>query len=127
MSAALRRSRSEDPTDLDDWRRSRRARHRDYGTIWVVKLSGEADLATRALLRRELAAAVRMDRDLVVLDVAGLRFCDVGCAELILAAGRRTSVSLAAAKGAVKRVFELLDPHETVPRYRAIQGTTLTR
>lgn len=104
-----------------------RAQHVDHGSIWVLKLSGEADLATMATLRAELANAARMRREHLVLDLTLLRFCDVGSAGLILAMGRKLPVSLAGARGTVKRVFELLDPWEVVPRYRWMQSPPLRR
>jgi hypothetical protein len=95
--------------------------------VWVLALSGEADLATHAVLEGGLAEAAQMKREKLILDVTRLRFCDVGCAELILTTAQTTPLALAGATGIVRRVFEFLDPVERVPRYRGIRGATLQR
>ena len=86
-----------------------RARHLDGDESWTLELSGEADIATLALLKRELAQMAAMQPADVVVDVTGLVFCDVASAELILAARRTTPVTVIGATGTVKRVFDLLD------------------
>jgi STAS domain len=99
----------------------------DHGSLWVLQLTGEADLATRSMFEEELAEAVAMHRERVVLDVTRLRFCDVGSAELVLTTARTTPISLAGAAGPVKRVFEMLDPLERAPRYRSIWDARIRR
>ena len=87
---------------------SLRARHRDEGVRGVLELSGEADIATLALLRDELAEAIGRHGDHLVLDVTDLRFCDVHSAHMILMACRMTPIRLTGATGSVERVFDLL-------------------
>ncbi|QGN58910.1 STAS domain-containing protein [Nostocoides sp. HKS02] len=101
-----------------------RATHADHGPVWVVDLLGEADLATWDILQEELDRAARMDRDKVVLDLSRLRFCDVHCAQLILAAGATTRLAIAGASGPVRRVFEVLDPAQRMPRYLGMAEAT---
>ena len=84
-----------------------RARHLD-GSPRVLQLFGEADIATLAMLRRELAHLAATHQEDVVVDVAGLTFCDVASAHLILTARRRVPVTLSGATGSVKRVFDLV-------------------
>lgn len=85
------------------------ARHGDCKASWVLELSGEADIATLALLRQELAHMVAVQPADVVVDVTALAFCDVASAELILAARRTSPVRVVGATGSVKRLFDLLD------------------
>jgi STAS domain len=98
------------------------AKHSDHGRLWVLELVGEADLATCELLEAELDIATGMDRDRLVLDLTRLRFCDVHCARMILAAAS----TVAGATGPVGRVFEFLDPLQRVPRYQRIKDATAT-
>lgn len=102
-----------------------RATHADHGPVWVVDLLGEADLATWDLLEQELDRAARMDRDKVVLNLTRLRFCDVHCAQLILAAATTTQLIIAGASGPVRRVFEVLDPAQRLPRYGGVAEATV--
>lgn len=99
-----------------------RARHVDRGNSWALELSGEADIASLPMLTEELADAVGMGRDDLVVDVTGLRFCDVHSAHLILTARRRRPVSLTGATGSVKRIFELLDTLHVAPDDSASRG-----
>lgn len=85
-----------------------RARHLDAAP-WVLELSGEADIATMALLRQELGQLARSRCEHAVLDVSGLVFCDVASAHLILTARRMMPVTVTGATGSVKRVFDLLE------------------
>lgn len=86
-----------------------RTRHLDDGASWVLELSGETDIASLGLLRRELAHLASSNRAEAVVDVARLQFCDVAAAELLLVAGRRIPFTLRGATGRVKRVLDLLD------------------
>jgi len=96
--------------------------HEDRGSAWVLSLSGEADLFTQGLLEDQLDTALAMGRESLVLDVRRLTFCDVACAQRVLAATRTGSATLFGATGEVKRVFELLDADETLPRRNVGSG-----
>lgn len=85
-----------------------RARHRDEESPGVLELSGEADIATLAMLGAELAESVATNPEHLVVDVADLRFCDVHSAHLILTACRTSPTRVTGATGSVKRVFDLL-------------------
>jgi hypothetical protein len=86
-----------------------RARHCEEGDAWLLELSGEADIATAALLRQELALLAATDRDDVVVDVTRLTSCDVASAHLILTARGTTPVTVRGATGSVKWMFDQLD------------------
>jgi hypothetical protein len=94
-----------------------RAELRDDEPIGLLRLSGEADLMTREDLRRELLQAETLHPNCLVLDVTELRFCDVGCAELILWSAQRTPIIMVGATGTVERLFQILDPKGTVTRH----------
>ena len=96
-----------------------RARHLDGERSWLLELSGEADVATRRLLRDELARLLAVDRDDRVVDVSNLTFCDVASAHQLLTARRTGRVTLSGATGSVQRVFDLLEALwvERMPHY----------
>lgn len=98
-----------------------RARHLDDGTSLLLELSGQADIATAALLRQELALVAATSRAEVVVDVAGLSFCDVASAHWILTARRTRPLTVQGATGSVERVFDLLQAllAQRLPRYLA--------
>ena len=102
-----------------------RARHRDGGATWMLELAGEADVATLALLRLELAQMAIMQRAALVVDVSRLVFCDVSSAELLLMARRSRPVTLVGATGTVKRVFDLLEAmqQESLRQTHAVSHT----
>lgn len=93
-----------------------RAAHVDLGDVWVLELHGEADVATLTMLGQELVWALRMNRDQLVVDVTGLRFCDVRSAHLIATARRPGPVYVTGATGSVRRVFDLLDSWARQPQ-----------
>ena len=97
-----------------------RTQHLDRGPDGVLVLSGEADLATRTMLREALAEAVAMNRERLIVDVTRLRFCDVQSAHLILRADGTTPVHVTGSAGTVKRVLDLVDSLQRVPRDLAI-------
>jgi anti-anti-sigma regulatory factor len=98
-----------------------RARHLDDAAVWLLELSGEADIATSALLRQEVALLAVMNRDDAVVDVTRLTFCDVASAHMILTVRRSRPLTVCGATGSVKRVFDLLDALriQRQPRYLA--------
>jgi anti-anti-sigma regulatory factor len=77
--------------------------------LWVLELSGEADIATLGLLRQELAHLATTNTGEAVVDVTRLKFCDVAAAQMILVAECTIPFTLRGATGPVKRVFDLLD------------------
>ena len=93
------------------------SRH-DTGGARVLGLSGECDLATRHQLENALAQALSArGPDPLILDLAGLEFCDVGCTRMVCEAGGQGRVALVGLSGIVGKVFGLLDPDHRVPRY----------
>ncbi len=95
-----------------------RARHVDEDDVWTLELTGEADIATLSMLTEELAEGLRVDRPRFVIDIAGLRFCDVRSAELMMSVTRAASVSLRGVAGSVKRVFDLLASEGSPPPWQ---------
>jgi hypothetical protein len=91
----------------------------------VLTLSGGADRATRSVLETHLSAMTSVRDEKFIVDVTALRYCDLGCAEMIMAAAKTTHVSLVGATGTVRRVFEFLDPLTTVPRFPAMGAAIL--
>ncbi|MEO5981398.1 MAG: STAS domain-containing protein [Pedococcus sp.] len=91
-----------------------RADHHDLGTVWVLALSGESDLASRDVLTQELYAAEGRQRERLVLDLSRLSFCDAASVQLFLGAARRSWVGRTGATVCVSRVFELMDPYGAV-------------
>ena len=94
--------------------------HDDQGALWVVALAGEADFSTRDVLARGLASALAMNRGVVAVDVSALEFCDSWCVDAVLDANSSSSSStmvLVGGRGMVSRVFDLLDPDETLARH----------
>lgn len=94
--------------------------HHDEGPVWVMSLVGEADISNRDGLLEGLTHALSMKRDVVVVDVSGLEFCDGGCVATVLDANSDPHVSnlvLVGAHGVVRRIFDLLDPHGALARH----------
>ncbi len=91
--------------------------HLHDGARSLLKLSGEADIDTEAVLRDALAVSVARNGAGLVVDVSELRFCDVQSAHLIRTAGEPAPVSLVGAARSVKRVFDLLEcwDHDHAP------------
>ena len=96
------------------------ARQVDRGAVSDLELSGEADLTTLTVLRQALAQSLARHGEPVVIDVSGLRFCDIHSAQLILSVGRTTPTTVIGAQGSVRRVLELLDSLQRVPRYSGV-------
>lgn len=96
------------------------ARHLDEGPCWVLELSGEADVVTLGVLRAELAHAVAMNHERVVVELSRLRFCDVQSAHSILAASRATPITVRGATGSVRRTFDLLGSLQQRSGYGAV-------
>ena len=95
--------------------------HREKGPIWVMGLAGEADLATRDQLDRALSHALARSRGVVVVDVSELEFCGSRCATTVIEANCQapaTEMVLTGSHGMVRRVFDLLDPTQTLARHQ---------
>ena len=88
----------------------------DLGPCRVLALSGECDLATRHVLLGALDAGLAGNLVLLV-DLSRVAFCDADCAARILDSARSHPLALLGLTGTVRRVFDLLDPSQEVPRY----------
>jgi anti-anti-sigma factor len=82
---------SSDPSDAAARADARRARVTSAGTgdIAVVRLSGDHDLSSAALVREALREVA--DHRLVVLDLSGCTFVDSTVLGVLVAASRRTA------------------------------------
>lgn len=89
-----------------------------------MELRGEADLSTRRILRAGLDAVQDVDQVRVIVDVSGLRFCEVHSAQMILDLAQSGRMVLVGPGSSVERVLELLDPFEVVPRFRRMCDAT---
>jgi anti-anti-sigma factor len=85
-----------------------------------MALAGEADLTTRDELDRGLTHALSRTSGVLVVDVADLDFCDSLCATAVIEANCNTpdtQMVLVGGHGMVSRVFDLLDPAQTLTRH----------
>jgi hypothetical protein len=86
-----------------------------------MALAGEADLSTRDELAVGLRYALRKVPEALVVDVSGLEFCDSRSATAVIEANLNapdTDIVLLGSHGIVGRVFDLLDPRQTLARHR---------
>jgi anti-sigma B factor antagonist len=84
-------------------------RHDGPGTVRLA-LHGELDLATAGLLGERVAAVLDRPPRRLVLDVAGLTFCDSAGIDALLAAragarARDVAVEVTGARGIVRRTM----------------------
>lgn len=99
--------------------------HQDRGSLWIVTLSGEADIGTRDELASGLAEALSEERQVLVVDVSELKFCDSSCATVVIEANLNapeTQLILVGGSAMVTRVFDLLDPTGALPRHPGRAG-----
>ncbi|MFJ9608468.1 STAS domain-containing protein [Kitasatospora sp. NPDC101176] len=85
---------------------------RREGPVRVVSVQGELDRDTADTLRAALAGPGEEDERRIVVDLAGLRFCDSTGLNLLLRARQDTEadgvrLELAGARGVVARLFEI--------------------
>jgi hypothetical protein len=93
----------------------------------VLELSGEADIATMGMLRREMALLTTIGHANAEVDLTALTFCDVASAQLLLTARRRAPVTLTGATGSVSRLFDLLEVAEDLAFTNAGRRPVRTR
>jgi anti-sigma B factor antagonist len=108
------------PTQLD-------ARRYDQGPVRVLELFGECDLVTGEVLRAALADALSTRPKMLVLDLSRVEFCDAAGAGLVFSASQHTRVALARLAGVVRRLFDVHDPDQQLPRYATIGNATSTQ
>ena len=94
------------------------------GTTAEVALTGELDISTYADARARLAAAEQSAPELLVVDLAGLRFVDSTGVRLILSADQRAReagrrLALRLGDGSARRVFTALG---LVDRFDVLDG-----
>jgi anti-anti-sigma factor len=86
----------------------------------VLELEGDCDVATVSSLRRTVVRALGQGPSALIVDLTHVRFCDAGSAAVLLAAGQRTPLVLVGAEGIVARVFDILDPGQTLMRQPSV-------
>ncbi|GGO97045.1 STAS domain-containing protein [Wenjunlia tyrosinilytica] len=91
----------------------------------VVSVEGELDHDTAPQLRRALEELPTAEGGLLVLDLAGLEFCDSSGITALLAAHRRCTaagavLALACANSAVARVVHLTGLDQVFPLYTTV-------
>jgi phosphoserine phosphatase RsbU/P len=90
------------------------------GTVRVLQLTGECDLASRPALAAGLAAATSGGPAALVVDFTNVTYCDASSAGLLIALAGRVPVVLAGATGAPARVLDLLAPRAVLPRFHSV-------
>jgi anti-anti-sigma factor len=78
----------------------------------VIRLTGEADITTKPILRGALDAAITSGARWVTLDAAGLAFLDSSCLHLVLEANRALrhkhgGLTVAGPQPVVARILEI--------------------
>lgn len=92
----------------------------DLGRFRVLDLTGDCDLATWAMLRDGLAAALAGGSDSLIVDLSHVAFCDSYSTAMILNVRRRTArLAVVGLNSATRLVFDLLDPTGEVLRCRS--------
>jgi anti-sigma B factor antagonist len=92
------------------------------GRVFVVTVSGEIDLATAPQLHSELAGLLRDGHRQLVLDFAGVEFCDATGLGVLARIRRHACrdggwLRLAAPRPMMRRLLTLTDLGELVPVY----------
>lgn len=98
----------------------------------VVRLSGELDYAGIAPLESVLGDALDTDPPALVLDLAGVLFCDSSSLQVMLrisarARERGTAFALARARTAVTRPIRVLGLTEQLPAYESVDAAIAAR
>lgn len=95
----------------------------DLGGFRVLDLTGDCDLATWAMLRDGLAAALAGRSVSLIVDMSHVKFCDGHSMAMILNLRRRTArLAVVGLESATRRVFDVLDPTGEVLRYRSVDA-----
>lgn len=92
------------------------------GAFRVVELSGDCDISTARALGDGLAQELVDPDRTVIVDMSRVSFCDGESAARILTAGGGRRLAVVGVRGTTRRVFDLLDPTEQVPRYRSVDA-----
>ena len=101
------------------------AAQRHLNGALVLAVSGELDLANVPSLRARLKTATETAKNLVVVDLSGLRYIDLSGINALLEA-RRTfarggrSIVLAAASPLVQRILEILGLERDLPVFLTV-------
>ncbi|GGT05572.1 anti-sigma factor antagonist [Planobispora rosea] len=93
----------------------------DHPAVTVITLDGEIDVLTADHLRQSIDQALARGRSRLVIDAAGLGFCDSGGLHTLIAGQRRATsaggwLHLAHAHGYLQRLLELTQLIELFPR-----------
>ncbi|MFG3440982.1 STAS domain-containing protein [Nonomuraea sp. NPDC047897] len=94
--------------------------------VAVVRAGGELDLVAAPALREHLRAAARLPSQRVVVDLAGVSFCDsVGMSELVVALNRSQNsggrLVLSGVQGSLERLLYRAGLHNLFERHATWQ------
>ncbi|NUW32657.1 STAS domain-containing protein [Nonomuraea sp. SMC257] len=97
-----------------------------HGDVDVVRLTGELDMSSKHLLTTALAGPLAAERPRIVLDMAGLRFCDSsGLWQLIdsqrRAESRGGGLRLAGVRGVLARLLTITQLVDQFPPYGSLE------
>lgn len=90
------------------------------GNIVVLRVAGEIDLTTIALMQSALNGAVSVRQDTLVVDLSGVTFCSARGLEVLieaaaLAAGHGIRYAISGASAQVQRTWSMLWPADHLP------------
>lgn len=94
--------------------------------VRVLAVSGELDLSTRQEWARTLATTLAdmSPTCRLVVDLESLRFCDAGCAGLLVDAAchgdTRGRIAVVAPQCIVARILDIVAPSPLLPRYPSV-------
>jgi anti-sigma B factor antagonist len=99
---------------------------RRAGGVAVAVLHGEYDLGNADALHAELLEVLRSRPTGIVLDVAGVEFCDLACLRSMANVGRRAAalgvwVRIAGPMPMLRRVLKITGLGATLPAYRDVE------
>ena len=97
------------------------------GPVAVVPLPEELDLVTAAAVTRRVDSVLVREPVVLVVDMAGTRFCDSEAAAVLIRANKKAirvgvSLRVAVASPAVRKAFELLRLGQVVDVYPGLEA-----
>jgi len=102
---------------------------RTQGEYTVAALTGELDIACAATLRDQLLGLLRLGSGRLVVDLAGVSYCDASGLSVLVVTGRRAELlggvlRLAAAAPAIASALRALGLHRRFDVFASVQAAT---